>query len=362
VQGVRQPRPGSAALTGWPRIRCQRYGVAFKPVRIPADRGQLAPLMQAAFGSQRHLLGVTRLRGASKKGVYRVTFDDECTAIVYIWDAAEDYWPPAGTEPAPGYADPFSHASGLDLFEAAQARLDWLGIRTPRLYLADRSREHYPADVAVVQDVPGPALEDILDHDSTRARSAVEQLGDALHVMHADKASAFGKLLHIARGGVSHGNTCAQIVLSRALRHLAEAAARDPRITQYRGQLEETLRGQAAIVAPRPDHRLIHGELGPDHVLIDHHGRPVIIDIEGLMYFDAEWEHVFLQQRFGRAYPLLRPGDLDPDRLSLYRLAMHLSLVAGPLRLLDGDYPEREEMMQIAEYNLLRVLSLRQAT
>jgi hypothetical protein len=36
---------------------------------------------------------------------------------------------------------------------------------------------------------------------------------------------------------------------------------------------------------------------------------------------------------------------------------MHLSLVAGPLRLLDGDYPERELMMQIAESNALQALS-----
>jgi hypothetical protein len=327
------------------------------PVRVPADRSQLASLMRAAFGNQRHLVDVTRLRGASKKGVYRARFEDESTAIVYLWDAAEDYWSPSGTGPSPDYADPFSHASGLDLFEAAQARLDGLGIRTPRLYLADRSHEHYPADVAVVADIAGPALEDMLEHDDRRARSAVEQLADALHVMQADKAPGFGKILFIAGGGISSGS-CTQVVLDRALRHLTEAAARDPRITQHRNQLEETLRAHAAIVTPRPDHSLIHGELGPDHVLIDQHGRPVIIDIEGLMYFDAEWEHVFLQLRFGRHYPLLQPGELDPDRLSLYRLAMHLSLVAGPLRLLDGDYPERDEMMQIAEYNLVRMLSM----
>jgi hypothetical protein len=331
-----------------------------QPVRVPADRGQLASLMRAAFGGQRHLVDVTRLRGASKKGVYRARFEDESTAIVYIWDATEDYWPSSGTGPSPDYADPFSHASGLGLFEAAQARLDGLGVRTPRLYLADRSHEHYPADAAVVEDIPGPTLEDMLEHDGRQARSAVEQLADALHVMHADKAPGFGKILHIASGGMSHGGPCTQVVLDKALRDLTEAAARDPRITEHRNQLEETLRGHAAIVTPRSDHSLIHGELGPDHVLIDEHGRPVIIDIEGLMYFDAEWEHVFLQLRFGRHYPLLRPGELDPDRLILYRLAMHLSLVAGPLRLLDGGYPERDEMMQIAEYNLVQALSMRQ--
>jgi hypothetical protein len=329
-------------------------------VRVPADRSKLAPLMQAAFGGQRHLVDVTRLRGASKKGVYRARFEDESTAIVYIWDAAEDYWRSCGTGPSPDDADPFSHASGLGLFEAAQARLDGLGIRTPRLYLADRSHGHYPADVAVVADIPGPTLEDMLEHDGRQARSAVEQLADALHVMHADKAPGFGKILHAACGRISHGGSCTQVVLDRALRHLTEAAARDPRITQHRNELEEMLRGHAAVVTPRSDYSLIHGELGPDHVLIDQHGRPVIIDIEGLMHFDAEWEHVFLQLRFGRHYPLLRPGELDPDRLSLYRLAMHLSLVAGPLRLLDGDYPERDEMTQIAEYNLVQVLSMLQ--
>jgi hypothetical protein len=76
------------------------------------------------------------------------------------------------------------------------------------------------------------------------------------------------------------------------------------------------------------------------------------------MYFDVEWEHVFLQLRFGEWYPALaRPG-LDPQRLDLYMLAMRLSLVAGPLRLLDGDFPDRAFMQGIAEHNLKEALAL----
>jgi hypothetical protein len=37
---------------------------------------------------------------------------------------------------------------------------------------------------------------------------------------------------------------------------------------------------------------------------------------------------------------------------------MHLALVAVPLRLIDGKYPERELMMQIAEYNTPQALAL----
>ncbi len=314
--------------------------------------------MQAALGGHRRLVKVDRLRGGSKKGVYRATFDDEFSAVVYVWNAAEDYWPTSAVSAEPDNADPFSHATGLDLFEAAEARLSSLGVRTPQLYLADRSQAHYPADVAVVEDVPGPTLEELLCDDTARARSAVAQLGQALDVMRADTAAGFGKVLHLANGGISTGSSCEQLVLERALRDLAEAAARDKRIAQCGSQLEETLLQQAATARPRSDHSLIHGELGPDHVLIDHDGQPVLIDIEGLMYFDIEWEHVFLRLRFGRHYAQLSRADLDQDRLGLYRLAMHLSLVAGPLQLLDGDFPEREEMLEIAEDNALQVLSL----
>jgi hypothetical protein len=113
-------------------------------------------------------------------------------------------------------------------------------------------------------------------------------------------------------------------------------------------------------VAPRQEYTLIHGELGPDHVLVDS-GHAVMIDIEGLMFLDVEWEHVFLELRFGPHYAVLAEGhikELDQQRLALYRLAIRLSLVDGPLRLLEGDFPHREGMLAIAESNAQAALAL----
>ncbi|GAA3156431.1 hypothetical protein GCM10017687_87990 [Streptomyces echinatus] len=106
----------------------------------------------------------------------------------------------------------------------------------------------------------------------------------------------------------------------------------------------------------------MHGELGPDHVRVDTDGNPVPIDIEGLMYFDVEWEHVFLRIRLHDAYPPLRVDGLDEDRLAFYLLAQRLSLTAGPLRLLDGDFPDRAVMAGIAEHNLNQTLRLVQSS
>jgi hypothetical protein len=316
---------------------------------------QLAEVTRAAFGDGRRLDGVTRLRGGTKKGVYRAAFADGGTAIVYVWDAAEDYWP-GGADG--DHAEPFSHPSGLDLFLAAGARLGGVGVRTPEVYLAG-GQDRFGADVAVVEDVAGPNLLELMDDDPDRAEPVLRQLGDAVAAMHALKGPGFGKVVYVDGGGVPKGNNCEGVVLDQALVNLAEGAARDNRLRAARDDVEQRLRGLAAAIRPRADYRLVHGELGPEHVLTDGQGRPVMIDIEGLMYFDVEWEHVFLRLRYREDYRFLdRPG-LDPARLRLYALAMHLSLVAGPLRLLDGDFPEREGMLQIVEHNLRRVLAQR---
>jgi hypothetical protein len=52
---------------------------------------------------------------------------------------------------------------------------------------------------------------------------------------------------------------------------------------------------------------------------------------------------------------------LDEDRLALYLLVQRLSLTAGPLRLLDGDFPDRAFMQGIAEHNLTEALRLASA-
>jgi len=339
--------------------------------RAVVTHDQLAGVAAAALGAEHRLVGVSRLRGGSKKGVYRLIFDDDSTAIAYIWADAEDYWPATHSDSdsdsddsdgdgdgTDDHGDPFSHASGLELFLAAHRRLDSLGIRAPRIHLADRSRRHYPADIAVVEDVPGENLEALLDRDPRGAEPALAQLAGALQAMQRHTNPGFGKVALIDGGGSSRGQSCERVVLDRALRDLAEAASRDPRVAAARERLADTLLRLAAAVRPRAQYALIHGELGPDHVLVDRFGQPVLIDIEGLMFFDVEWEHVFLRLRFGQHYRWLSRDDLDQQRMACYELAMRLSLVAGPLRLLDGDFPDRDAMIGIAEHNLKQALAL----
>jgi hypothetical protein len=321
------------------------------------DRGQFpsvadfAPIVYAAFGGGRRLAGVRRLRGSSKKGVYRLDFEDGTAVIGYVWSPAENYWASAPRSAADERPGPFSDATGPDLFATAHTLLRSLGVRVPELYALDQSRARLAADVALVEFVAGASLESRLDSGAPEAREVVRRLRESLGVMHGHRHPRFGRV-----GCPEPGGTCEGVVLERALGHLAEAAGRLPRISAARPRLEQKLRDLAAAIEPRCQYGLIHGELGPDHVLVDDAGRPVLVDIEGLMYFDVEWEHAFLEMRFKGHYRLLRATALDERRMRLYRLAEHLSLVAGPLRLADTDFPDRDFMVEIAMAHADRAL------
>jgi hypothetical protein len=330
---------------------------------VLAERGQFAdaeslqPVVRAVFGGGRDVTNVERLAGGSKKGAYRVGVDDGVTVLVYVWNAAEDYWQGVLPEGADDPANPFSHASGLDLFEAASRRLTSAGVRCPRLLQSDRSHALYPGDIAVVEYVPGGSLEELLAQDPAAASRPLGVLADWLASMEACRTTAFGKVAAVDAGQPSYGTSCDQVVLERALREVTEIRARDARAERAGGRLEELLHALAEPLEPRASFGLVHGELGPDHILLDRNGDPVMIDIEGLKYFDPEWEHVFVRMRFGQNYSRLINPALDPARLSFYQLAWHLNLVAGPLRVADTGHPERDWFLELAEYHLGQALA-----
>jgi hypothetical protein len=309
-----------------------------------------------AYRPAARLAGLERLAGSSKKGVYRVTFDDSATAVIYSWSAAENFWP-AG----PGAGDdpfPFGDACGPDLLAAAHAALTAAGVRTPRIYAWDTSRAVTEADLAVVEDVRGGSLEQLITADPSSAAQPIRQLGEALRSMSRRHGPRYGKVALARRDSGTPQQPPEDVMLRRAVLHLAAAADRVSRLARARAAIAEMLAARRAAIRPRTEYALVHGELGPDHVLLDEQRRPVLIDIEGLTFFDVEWEHAFLRMRFKPAgYRQLGLPAPDEARVSFYLLAQRISLIEGPLRIADTDYPDRQWMLDLAEYQVDRVLA-----
>lgn len=290
----------------------------------------------------RRVVGLDRLTGGTKKGVYRLGLDDGTTVVLYVWADAENYWPPAPTVPD----DPFTDASGPDLFAVNHAALTAAGVRVPRLL-------HLGEDIALVEDVGGVKLEALIERDPAAAVRPLALLGEALRRMHTTISPAYGRLAALSRQRRTE-----DVVVDRALAHLDAVAARDARLASARGRIAAHVLELRSAVPDRSAYGMVHGELGPDHVLVTADGEPALIDIEGLTYFDVEWEHAWLQMRFGEAYRQWDPVELDPGRLELYRYAQVLSLIEGPLRIAGTDFPDRQWMLDLAEWNITKALAV----
>ena len=315
----------------------------------------LADLIRAHVGSDRRVVDVERFTTGSKKGVYRLTLDDGSTIVLYVWHPDENFWPlPPRSDPD----DPFTDATGVDLFEAAYQRLVGIGVGTPVVHVIDRSHALYPADLALLEDVRGGTLEGLIERDRAAADRPNAMLREALTAMRHDISMSFGKVAVVDAGDGVADRAAAEVILRRSLGHLAEAAGYEPRLDAARHAIEAKLRDLAGAVRPRIGYVLIHGELGADHVMLDETGAPLLIDIEGLAYFDIEWEYVFLKIRFRENYAALAADDLDPDRMRFYQLAHHLSLVAGPLRIASvGDFHDTAFMRELADEHTARALA-----
>ncbi|WP_342760326.1 phosphotransferase [Paenibacillus sp. PK3_47] len=214
-------------------------------------------------------------------------------------------------------------------------------------------RDHYSFDYAFVECVPGQNAEEYLQSEDDPGKALLlERIGELLAKMHGDVREAYGKL----NAPLIQSPECHLLHVKNAEVQLAYSVQYIDEIRANRPKLLNTLYKFAEKIKPRRQYRFIHGELGPDHILFNEKLEPYLIDIEGAMFFDMEYEHCFLDLRFGEYYRYLKSEALDPDRMQFYRLHQHISLISAGLKLLHRGFPDQQFAKGLAEYHCQRVL------
>ncbi|UVI33838.1 aminoglycoside phosphotransferase family protein [Paenibacillus spongiae] len=296
--------------------------------------------MEKVLGSGYIIERVTRMHGGAQKVVYRIDCRNGFTCVLYVWDLTMNYFQ---EEIANGQTD--DQPYGGRLFELNNTYLTRRGVRTPALYDLNQDRDRYPFDYALVQYVEGPKAEAYFQHADSRVKAALfEQLGEMLTIMHGDERASHGEL---SRFGL-HPRACHLQQLENANVQLAYAARHMDSIGANQSKLLDKLNELEARIEPRNRYGFIHGELGPDHVLVNDKLEPYLIDIEGASFFDIEHEHSFLEFRFGEYYRYLKNDALDSDRMLFYRFHHHLSLISGGLKLLHRGFPDQRFARELA--------------
>lgn len=227
--------------------------------------------------------------------------------------------------------------------------LTQLGVPTPELYDLNRERREYTFDYALVERIGGGKAEDYFPHpDTVDKQRLFRRIGEMVAQLHGCSRDMPG------RPGQTKPprKTCQQQLVDNAVRQLAYAASYLSEIAAAQDKLMSVLQEFSSRIRPRTSYGLIHGELGPDHILVTPNLEPYLIDIEGVTYFDIEHEHSFLEFRFGEHYRYFCHDHLDPDRMAFYRLHHHISLIGGGLKLLHRGFPDRLFAQGIVDHHL----------
>lgn len=307
------------------------------------DKVDLQDYARKVFGAGYVVDQVSKMHGGAQKVVYKIDFCNGFSCALYVWDLSMNYF-----QEEIAADDMHAKSYGSDLFALNNKYLTELGIRTPALYDLNTERNRYSFDYALVEYIEGHKAEVYFDHSDSRVRDRVfQQLGEMLASMHATERPCYGN----AYTNVMSMGECHLLQMENAKAQLAYASQYIDSLRDHQSKLLDTLHELESRIQPRTRYGFIHGELGPDHVLVNERLEPYLIDIEGAMFFDIEHEHSFLEFRFGDFYRYLKNDSIDPARMSFYRYHHHISLTSGGLKLLHRGFPDQQFARQLAVHH-----------
>ncbi|WP_018754888.1 phosphotransferase [Paenibacillus terrigena] len=307
------------------------------------DLSDLQTYVGNVFGTNHRVTDMVRLHGGAQKVIYRLNCSNGFSCVLYVWDLTMNFFQ---EEIESNGADHRSY--GSDLFAMNNRFFKEQGIRTPALYDLNQDQTKYPFDYALVEYMEGQKAEVYFHESDTRVQDALfHQIGDMLAGMHGNIRQTFGKV----NDREEARENCHLLQKKDAENQLLYASQYIEPIKAHYSQLLDMLHVLASRIAPRNRYGFIHGELGPDHILVNQQLEPYLIDIEGAEFYDIELEHSFLELRFGEYYRYLKHDTLDPNRMAFYRFYYHISLTAGGLKLLHRGFPDQQFARDLAAYH-----------
>lgn len=305
------------------------------------EQGDIVQGLKEAFGRTYRVVSVKRLHGGAQKVVYRIECEPSFTCIMYVWDVTQSYF---REETEQGHNESY----GAEPFRSNHQFLKQKGIPTPDIYYMDQTRTSYPYDYALVEMVSGLDASFYLSSSDGKTKEIVfGRIGDVLKTMHGCVRDTYGRWEQLG----PNGEPCHLAFMRSAQADLAYISKHIDSIAKRRDKLHAVIAELSASIRPRKRYGFTHGELGPDHIMLNERLEPYLIDIEGGQFMDIEHEHSFLQFRFGDGYRHLRNDSLDPDRMRFYKLYHHISLTDGGLKLLHRGFHNRRLAQDIVDFH-----------
>lgn len=299
----------------------------------------MAKKVKEVFGHIHDLQSMERLLGGAQKHTYLAKMQNSFQFVIYVWDQTTSY---------------FSYDEEKDIFLSSSAKLFELnnrkmreaGVRVPKLYYMDRSRKEQQYAYAFVEYIEGMDMDEVINSAPHRLEAVLSSLRENIEKLHYLKGENVGQVEHL--------QPCEFSIITFSLEGIRRDVAYlieidQPNKNMYKA-LEEKAEQLAKKIKPRKEYTFIHGELGPNHVMVNDKDEAFLIDIEGAKYSDVEEEASFLKLRFGANYEKLVMDEMDEERMRFYHLGHCLGNLSGAITLKNKGYYDMEDLDGMIKY------------
>lgn len=290
------------------------------------------------LGEEYVLESMERILGGAQKYTYLAKCTNGFEFVIYQWDKSTTYF--ENNDESAVFC-----SNSADLFQSNNELMRMHGVLTPELFYMDKSRSECDCEYAFVEYVNGQDVDYIMEKEPERLDEVLKSLSNSIDRLHSIKNGVVGQ---VGRMQDADFNLIA-FELEDIHQNSIYLQQNDSRYTDIYIQVEKKAKEYAKELENRKEYTFIHGELGPNHVIVDKDNRAYLIDIEGAKFYDVEEELSFLDMRFNK---MLRKAEdaVDEQRMYFYYIGHCLGNLRGAVELKQKGYYDMDDVNGMIEF------------
>ncbi|MGL5675412.1 MAG: aminoglycoside phosphotransferase family protein [Cellulosilyticaceae bacterium] len=294
--------------------------------------------IKKVFGEEYVITSLERLLGGAQKYVYLAKCENGFSFILYQWSEETTYFEYDSEKTV-------FRSSSATLFEENNRMMIEKGVLTPKLYFMDRSRKVQSYDYAFVEYIEGIDMDELIAKEQDRLPAVLVSLASNIHKLHQIKSTKVGQADRLQDEQFD--------IVAFSLDNLMEDCQylidNDEAHKELYVRAKEQVTRLSKKLPKRSVYTFIHGELGPNHVIVDKQNNAYLIDIESAKYCDIEEESSFIQMRFNNRLKEIE-DEVDADRMLFYRIGHYFGNLRGAIELKQKNYYDMDAVNEMISF------------
>lgn len=298
------------------------------------------------FGKEYELASMERILGGAQKYTYLAKCTNGFEFIIYQWGKDTTYFENNGENAV-------FCSSSAKLFQSNNELMRKHGVLTPKLFYMDRSRCVCDYDYAFVEYISGHDMDYIIEKEPNRLQEVLESLRVSIDKLHSIKCGVVGQVDRMQASDFD----VILFELEQIRQNSNYLKEYDEEYSDYYVKVETKATECANKLEKRKEYTFIHGELGPNHVMVDSNNNAYLIDIEGAKFYDVEEELSFLDIRFNK---MLKKAEntVDEQRMFFYYIGHCLGNLRGAIELKQKGYYDMDDVNGMIQFFHKQVIEI----